>query len=90
MPHAPAGHQRLNLESLAETPVLARHTGRLFLGLEQVLVPHGVWKRRLPRNGRGEQGGDWRQFGEPISQAMAAGVADHICANIAPQIIGWS
>jgi hypothetical protein len=30
-PHAPAPDQRLNLEAPAETPLIAHHTGRLFL-----------------------------------------------------------
>ena len=50
-PHAPAAHQRFNLEALTETPLLTHHEGRFLLGLEPVLVPHGVRMNRLPRNG---------------------------------------
>ena len=63
--HAPAGHQRLDLEPLGETSLLVRHIGRSLLGLEQVLVPHGVGRDEYHEmGGRGEQGRRSRQRGE--------------------------
>ena len=46
--HAPAAHERLALEALAETPRRARHARRLISSFVQAFVLHGT-SRGIPR-----------------------------------------